>query len=143
MNIMGLVGQIALDKFISSGAPVSHKSKAVLGFFALAGFFLFLGFVFLLVALNQYLITAYEPHVAALITGAVCFILALLGVLGAYLVLQFKKSRIQRIQTDMMDRFNEVLDFADDELSALIKSNPKALMIAASLAGIILGRRYL
>lgn len=143
MNIMGLLGQIAFDKIISSGAPVSHKSKAVLGFFALAGFFIFMGFGFLLAGLNQYLTTVYEPHIATFVTGAVCIILALMASLGAYLVLQYKQSRIQKMQNEMMNAVNDIMDFADDELAALIRNNPKMTMALVSIAGLVLGKRFL
>lgn len=143
VNLMGLIGHIALDKFISAGAPVSQKSKAVLGLMALAGFFIFLGLGFLLFALNQWLATIYLPHIATAITGGVCLFLAVIAILCTYLVVELKKSRLQKVQNDMLGMINDVMDSADEELAGFIQGNPKTALAVAALAGVLLGKRFL
>lgn len=143
ISVMGLVQQFAINRILSAGAPVSHKSKAVLGLAALAGFILLLGFVFFIYAINLWLNTAYEPHIAATITGAICVVLSLLCVICLYLIMQFKKSRVEKFQDETIELVKSITEMVDVEMRDLIDNNPKTAVAVASIAGILLGKRFL
>ena len=109
-GVIALLEQYAIDRIMSGGAPVSHKSKAGLALMALAGFLLLLGMGFLTYALNLWLYQIYSPQVATAITGGLCIFASLMIVLIAYLVLQYKKVQAQKMQRETLAMVNTVIE---------------------------------
>ena len=142
-GVFALVEQYAIDRILSGGAPVSHKSKAGFALMALAGFLLLLGIGFLTYALNLWLYTIYTPQVATAITGGLCIFASLMIVLIAYLILQYKKVQAQKMQQDTLETVHALIAFLNEELREPIEKNPKASLAAAAAAGFVAGKNYL
>ena len=142
-GVIALVEQYAIDRILSGGAPISHKSKAGFALIALAGFLLLLGIGFLTYALNLWLYTIYTPQVATAITGGLCIFASLLIVLIAYLILQYKRVQAQKMQQDTLETVHALIELLNEELREPIERNPKTSLAAAVAAGFVAGKNYL
>ena len=142
-GIFALVEQYAIDRILSGGAPVSHKSKAGFALLALAGFLLLLGLVFLTYALNLWLYQIYTPQVATAITGGLCIFSSILILMIAYLILQYKKVQAQKMQRDTLETVHSLIEYVDEELRESVEKNPLAALAIALAAGFVGGKSYL
>lgn len=141
-GVIALLEQYAIDRIMSGGAPVSHKSKAGLALMALAGFLFLLGMGFLTYALNLWLYQVYSPQVATAITGGLCIFASLMIVLIAYLVLQYKKIQAQKMQHETLEMVHTLVEYIDEELRDPVEKNPAAALAMASAAGYVAGKNY-
>lgn len=142
-GVLALLEQYAIDRVLSGGAPVSHKSKAGFVLMALAGFLLLLGVGFLTYALNLWLFQIYTPQVATAITGGLCIFSALMIVIIAYLVLQYKKVQAKKMQHETLEMVHTLIEYIDEELREPVEKNPAAALAVASFAGYAAGKNYL
>jgi len=142
-GVIALLEQYAIDRIMSGGAPVSHKSKAGFALMAIAGFLLLLGLGFLTYALNLWLYEIYTPQVATAITGGLCIFASLMIMMIAYLVLQYKKVQVQKMQHETLEMVHALIDYIDEELREPVEKNPATALVMASAAGYVAGKNYL
>lgn len=134
---------VVLDQILTRGFPVSQKSKATLGLQALAGLLIIVALGFLIAALHAWLITAYTPDIASLITAGAVFALALVAALAAYVIAHQRQARMAVFKHDMKNNIQTVIDAFDSELGEHVRANPATAVALAGLAGFILADRVL
>lgn len=142
-GVIALLEQYAIDRILSGGAPVTHKSKAGFALMALAGFLLLLGLGFLTYALNLWLYQVYTPQVATAITGGLCIFASLMVMMIAYLILQYKKIQMQKMQNETLEMLHTLIEYIDEELREPVENNPTTALVVASAAGYVAGKNYL
>ncbi len=140
--VLLLAEQFIIERALSSASPVTNKSKASLGLYILAGFLLCLGVGFMMFGLYALLAQSFTIEVAAVLTGGICITLALLMVLGALLVFQFKRKKAAHLQQDAIEMFHQFFENVDEELKEVVAEHPKLALALASVAGIFTAKRF-
>lgn len=133
--------QLLMNLIISNDFPLSGKTKAGLGFGALSGLLVFTGFGFLIYAMHLWLTNNFAADVAAALTGCMAFGLAGLSGLIALGVMQYKKSKAEKMKQEIQHTIMQAIEVVNDEFGEPIKENPKTAITAATLAGFMMGNR--
>lgn len=134
--------QLLMNRIISNNFPLSGKTKAGLGFGALSGLLVLIGISFLIYAAHLWLTNNFAADAAAALTGCMAFVLAGLSGLTALGVMQYKKSKAEKIKQEIQHTIMQAIEVANDEFGEPIKENPKTAVTAATLAGFMLGNRF-
>ena len=119
---------------------LGSQASARIGAGLAAGTVFLTGCVFIAVGFLFWLMTMYEPHIAALITGLVLsgIGLLILGVLK--LRAQAKINRQKRRQQEMLqiveDAWNEYAQYSDEAVG-IVRRNPKQSILIAMAAGFL------
>lgn len=137
-----LCEQFVIGRVMSGASPVSHKSKAGLGLFILAGFLFCVGLCFMMFGLYALLAQSYEAPIAAAVTGGVCMMIALVIVLGVILMFQIQRTKAARYQKEAMANIHQLFETVDEELKEKIEENPKAALALASVAGFVAAKKF-
>ncbi len=141
--VISLVEQLLVERLLSNEPPLSGKSKAGLSLMALSGFLVILGFGFLVCAAYLWLAAHYPPEIAAATTGAIILFAGLGCAAASYLILQYKKHRLRKLKSEITETLRVVFDITEEELTEPVRENPKASVVAASLAGFAVGEKFL
>lgn len=96
---------------------------------------------FLAMALYQYLITIFEPSIAALISAAVFFVVALLAAAIRKFITLEKSGGHKTADDAIKENIHTLMTHLFNELEEPIKDHPKTSMTIATLAGLLAGRR--
>jgi len=141
--LLATAESLVIDRLLSSDAPMTGKSKAGFGLFAFAGLMLLVAVGFFLYAAFLWLDGNYAPEVAAMLAGALTAGVALICGLIAYGVLLYKRHRIRKMRQEIAGTVQTALELADEELSQPVRENPKMAVLVASLAGYIVGEKFM
>lgn len=132
---------ILMDKLLNSDAPMIGKDKFGQGLIALSVLMLAIGLLLIVYGSYLWLMKNYPPEQAALLGGAISLGISVLCALGFIGFMKFKKNQVLKLKDNMMDSLQDVLETAEEELDAVICENPKAVMLATSLAGFAVGNK--
>ena len=136
-----LIEHIIINKFLHSDVPFLGRTAGERVLLALFVLFLALGLMFLVFALYLWLKVTQSPEIAAALTGAGAFILAL--ALGGVqlLILWLKARKIRSMKRDIEALVREILSSAHDEVGATVRDNPKSSTLLALVLGLLVGER--
>lgn len=142
-NILSLAEQVVVDRVLSNNPPVSGKTKAGVSFMLISAFFVFIGLAFLMYAGFLWLLRNYSFEEAALGVGLGSLLLA--GVIGliSYITLKYRQAKIKQAKQDLIETMEAAIELADHEFSEPIRNNPKTSILVASVAGYVVGERFL
>lgn len=144
MSFSPVIKQVITQGILGSAKAKVRYNTAGIALFGLAGSVGFLGLVFLAIAWNNYLLSAYSAPVAAAVTGGSVLLLALVISGCGYWILRRRKSAgnlIPAKEKEVEDMIDLVLDSMLSELEEPIRQNPKTAMAIAGLAGLVAGDR--
>lgn len=135
--------QMLVSRIVSNAMPFTGRTKAGLGLAVLTGLMVLTGIGFLFYAAFLWMNTNFPPETAALYSGVLAFVLALVTSLSGYLIMQYKQRRAEKAKQELVETIHLAMEVADVELSKPINENPKTTLLIASLAGYFIGGRYL
>ncbi len=135
--------QLVVDRLLGRAFPFTGKSKAVLMFIALAFVALFTALGFFIHGLHLWFVQEFEPHIAAILTGGSLMFVAFIFAFIAYIILYYKRIRVERMKVDIAHQVQSAFLVANTELGQPVKNNPKLSILAAALAGLIAGDKIL
>jgi hypothetical protein len=135
--------QLVADKIIGASAALTGRNEAGRALAAASGFFGIVGLGFFLYAAHLWLADRYSPEMVAALTGALFVGAGLAIALVAYGIVSYKRSVIRRMQADIRHMIAEALECVDEFLTEPVNDNPKTAALAATLAGLAVGRQLL
>ncbi|MDP2206793.1 MAG: hypothetical protein Q8K65_10865 [Alphaproteobacteria bacterium] len=101
------------------------------------------GIVLCILALERFLATLYRPDIAAILTAAAVFSIALLAVLVKQVRNTYGRHAVKNAGSDIEKSLRGMVEPVLQEINEPIRDNPKMAMLIAAIAGFaaIHGRR--
>ena len=118
--------------------PANKTEWALL---ALCTFCASAGIFFLALALYEYLEGLYAPYIAALISSALIFVIALAALALKAVLHREKTSSPQSAQDEFSQNIHVLIKDICEELEVPVRENPKTSVAIAALAGLLAARR--
>ena len=142
-GLMPIVKQAVVSGLI---AQTTHRSRradlAAVGFIILSGFVLVLAALFGALAAYNWLEQSYsEPAAFAFVGGALLFISATIFFIGVRILKRGDRVSSQRSQEEIHKMVEMLAEDIPEEIVGPIKDNPKTAMLAATVAGFLVGEK--
>ena len=98
------------------------------------------GTLLLVYALYLWLLITVGQLIAVVCTGVVFLMLAGLSAGGLF---TYRNRKIAQVRKEITDALLLALQLVKDDVGEAVQSNPKTVIAAASLAGFVVGRKFL
>jgi uncharacterized membrane protein len=102
-----------------------------------------IGLGFLMYGFYLWLLANYTLEAAAMLTGLVAVLIAMISAISAVMFLRYRSRRIRETKAEIVETVNLALDIAHEEFALPVKENPKTALVIASFAGFIAGEKFL
>lgn len=134
--------QIAVIERLINNKPPSTRGLKWVGALCIVSFTLMvLGVIFIIYAGHIWLLSSYSSEIAALVTGGLCFSLALLLLLGVYGYVEYKRRRIARLRSEVTQIVSSGISLVSEQIKSPVFSNPKTTLLVAACVGFFLARK--
>lgn len=136
-----MVSQFILEKFLANHYGQQKRSKYGLGLKALSVLFTLAGLVFLIIALDQWMISMYGAAAGNAMTGGAMLVLTVLIVIGLALSKERVHVQDHRAEERLTETIIALIEDLGREVEGPILDNPKMAMLIAAVAGLMAGRK--
>ncbi|MBL8639979.1 MAG: hypothetical protein JNK24_06450 [Alphaproteobacteria bacterium] len=130
-----------IDRLLNNKPPSTTGLKWI-GALCMVSFTLMvLGMIFIIYAGHIWLSNQYSAEVAALVTGGLCIVLALLVLLGVYSFVRYKRNRVRKYKEDVTELVSSGAELLGEYVKAPLLNNPKSTLLLAAIIGFIAARK--
>ena len=142
-TLLNALETVVMDGLLRDHLPLTMRSTVGQGILALAGGFIVLGFGGILYGAYLWLLVHYTPQTAAMATGGLSLVLALVILGLAMLALCYQQRRVNALRRSISKRAQDGMAALDEELGDSIRANPKLALLLGALGGFALEKRLL
>lgn len=141
--LMSIAEHMIVERVIGNGSPVTGRLKVGLGLTALSGLLIAVGTGFLLFSAYLWMETNLPAQTAALYTGVLALGTAIVLSLIAYAVIIVRKRKAEKMKQELIETIHLAMEVADEELTKPVHDRPKTSILIASVAGYLIGERFI
>lgn len=130
-----------IDRLLNNKPPSTTGLKWIGALCIVSFTLMILGMVFIIYAGHIWLSNQYSPEVAAMVTGGLCIVLALLVLLGIYGYVSYKRNRVRKYKDDVTELVTSGAALLGEYIKAPFFHNPKSTLLVAAIAGFIAAKK--